>query len=321
MSKSAKIWLVIAASLILLGCILFVGAMTVLKWDFTKLSTNKYETNKYEITENYKNISIVTNTADIRFVPSENASGSVVCYEQNNLKHSVTVKDGTLGIEVVDTRKWYEFIGFSFGKPKITVYLPQGEYGVLSIKSSTGDIEIPKEFMFEGMDISASTGDVGSFASASGRIQIKTSTGNIRVENASAGALLLSVSTGRVTVSDVTSEGDVTVGVSTGKTYLTDIACRSVISSGDTGDISLKNVIATDTFSIERDTGRVKLEGCDAAEIFIETDTGDVSGTLLSEKMFITETDTGRVDVPKSVTGGRCEITTDTGDIRIRVEA
>ena len=33
-----------------------------------------------------------------------------------------------------------------------------------------------------------------------------------------------------------------------------------------------------------------------------------------------TKTDTGRVDVPKTVEGGRCEITTDTGDIKITVD-
>ena len=60
-------------------------------------------------------------------------------------------------------------------------------------------------------------------------------------------------------------------------------------------------------------------EGSDAAEIFVQTSTGDVEGSLLSSKVFIANTDTGKVDVPKSITGGRCEITTDTGDIRISV--
>ena len=68
---------------------------------------------------------------------------------------------------------------------------------------------------------------------------------------------------------------------------------------------------------LDRDTGDIDLEDCDADEIFIVTDTGDVKGTLLSEKVFITKTDTGDVNVPNSISGGRCEITTDTGDINI----
>lgn len=320
MRKKTKIWLVIATALVVVGCVIFGGVMTMLQWDFTKLSTVKYETNDYEIDENYKNISIVTDTADIVFMPSQNSKSSIVCHEQKNVKHSVAVKDDTLVISVVDTRKWYEYIGINIGTPKITVYLPNAEYEKLFIKESTGDVAIPNNFSFESMDISTSTGDVKNDASASESIKIKTGTGNIRVENISAEALDLSVSTGEITVCDVTCQGDVKIHVSTGKTKLTDVACKNLTSSGNTGDISLKNVIATEKFSLERSTGDVKFDGCDAAEISVKTDTGDVTGTLLSEKVFLAETDTGRVEVPKTATGGRCEITTDTGDIRIKIQ-
>ena len=320
MSKTTKIWLIIAASLVLIGCIIFGGVMTMLKWDFMKLSTSKYETNDYEITEKIKNISIITDTADILFVPSENQKTSVVCHEQKNKKHSVTVQNGKLVIEIVDTRKWYEYIGINFGTPKITVYIPQGEYGALFVKSSTGNVEIPKEFKFENIDISESTGNVTNYASASENIIIKTSTGNIRVENVSANTLDLSVSTGGVAVSNVTCESDVKISVSTGKTNLTNIRCKNVVSTGNTGEISLNNVIAAEKFSIERSTGDVKFYGCDAAEISVKTDTGDVTGSLLSNKVFIAQTDTGNVDVPQTATGGKCEITTSTGDINISIK-
>ncbi len=292
----------------------------MLKWDFTELSTGRNETNDYEITEKFKNISIITDTADILLVPYENQKTSVVCHEQKNMKHSVTVQNGELVIEIVDTRKWYEYIGINFDTPKITVYIPQGEYGTLLVKSSTGNVEIPKDFKFENIDISESTGNVTNYASASENIIIKTSTGNIRVENVSAGTLDLSVSTGGIAVSNVTCEGDVTVGVSTGKAYLTDIACKSVISSGNTGNISLNNVVAAEKFSIVRSTGDVKFDRCDATAISVETDTGDVRGSLLTDKIFIIQTDTGNVDVPKTVTGGQCEITTSTGDINISIK-
>ena len=131
--------------------------MTMLKWDFTKLSTVKYETNHYEINEGFENISIITDTADVVFVADESMMTSVSCYEQKNLKHRVTVEDGTLVIEVADTRKWYEYIGINFGTPKITVCIPQGKYGALSVSASTGDIHIPKDFSFNGVDLSAST--------------------------------------------------------------------------------------------------------------------------------------------------------------------
>jgi hypothetical protein len=40
---------------------------------------------------------------------------------------------------------------------------------------------------------------------------------------------------------------------------------------------------------------------------------------LYSEKIFFTETDTGDIRVPKSTSGGVCEIKTDTGDITFTI--
>lgn len=319
MKTRTKVWLIIAASLVLIGCILFVSVMRVLGWDFMKLATVTYETNTYTISEAFDSISVNTDTADIVFAVSDNGKCTVQCREEANAKHSVAVKNGTLTIMLVDERAVYDYIRLSFGSPKITVSLPQAEYASLFIREDTGDIAMPKGLTFKNADISLSTGDVAFCASASERIQIKTTTGDIRVENTSADALDLSVSTGKVTVSGVSCTGDIAVGVSTGKAQLGDIRCKSVLSRGSTGDISLKNVIATEKFSIVRDTGDVLLDACDAAELFIETDTGNVKGTLLSDKIFITETDTGRIKVPNSTTGGRCQITTDTGDIKIDV--
>jgi DUF4097 and DUF4098 domain-containing protein YvlB len=81
----------------------------------------------------------------------------------------------------------------------------------------------------------------------------------------------------------------------------------------------MKNVVATGMFDIKRSTGDVELDMCDANEIFVNVGTGDVFGTLLSDKVYIAKTSTGEVDVPKTIEGGRCEITTTTGDIKLSV--
>lgn len=323
MRTRTKVWLMIAASLVMIGCILFAGVMTTLKWDFMELATVKYETNTYEISEAFDGISMNTDTADIVFVFSDDGKCRVECHEEENAKHSVTVEDGTLKVELMDERSVYDFIGYiglNFGSPKITVYLPKTEYTNLLIDGDTSDVEIPNGFMFKDVDISLSTGDVDFCASASEMIKIKTSTGDICVENISASALDLTVSTGKVTVSSVNCEGDITVHVSTGKAKLTDTRCKSVISSGSTGDIALDHVVAAEEFLIKRSTGDIRFDHADAAEIFVETDTGDVTGTLLTDKVFVTQTDTGSVAVPKTTTGGRCEITTGTGDIRLEIQ-
>lgn len=319
MYQETKRWLSLAALLVVIGLAMFSAVMTVYGWDFTKLSTVTYETNTYEPSGAFSSISINTNTADIIFMTAEDGKCRVVCYEAEKAKHSVDVQDAILTINEMNEKKWYDHIGISIGTPKITVYLPDTKYDVLTVRERTGDIEIPEAFHFESIDVSTSTGDVKNYASAAGEIQIKTSTGNICVERIAAGGIDLSVSTGGIVVSHVTCEGDVTIKVSTGKTNMTDIACKNVISNGSTGNLFLKNVIALEQFSIQRSTGKVSFDACDASEIFVETDTGDVTGTLLSEKTFFAESRMGNVDVPQNTTGGRCEIQSGTGDIELEI--
>ena len=319
MKRGVGIWLVIAAALILVGGLIFGGAMMYMGWDFTKLSTDRYETRTHTVTEAFSSVSVEARTADVTLLPSEDGECRVVCYEAEKQTHAVTATNGVLTVELHDERKWYERIGIQLGTPRITVYLPQSEYELLSVEASTGRVEIPKGFCFQRIAATVSTGDVSVAASVSETLTVSTTTGSIHVSELSAGAIALSVSTGRVTVSDVSCEGRLSVDVSTGRATLTDVACGSFLSEGDTGDVMLTGVIAEASLSVERSTGKVRLERCDAAEIMIETDTGDVDGTLLSEKIFLVETDTGSVDVPRTTAGGICEITTDTGDVRIRI--
>lgn len=319
MKTRTKAWLIIASFFIVLGTAMFVGVMSRYDWDFTKLSTVKYEQSIYELNGDFKNISINTNVADIVFEVSENEECSVSCYEAKNLNHAVSIIDGTLKIEVVDMREWYDHIGINFTSPKITVYLPKIEYEALKIDESTGNIEIPKDITFKNIDISTSTGNVRNYASALDDIKIKTDTGNICIEDIYAEKLDLSASTGEIMLSNINCEGDIKISVSTGKTNITNVNCRNIISKGSTGDIMFKSLKAADKISVERSTGDVRIDNCDAGEIFIKTDTGDVTATVRSEKIFVTETDTGKVEVPKTTQGGKCEIITSTGDIKVGI--
>lgn len=320
MGKKTTVWLIVAISLVLAGCAAFLWALSMQNWDFTKLSTTEYETNTYAFSEDFQDLSVATDTADIRILPAEDGKCTVICEEQTNAKHTVEVKDGKLTITLQNQKAWHDYIGIHFSSPKITVYLPQEQYGDVTIQGSTCHVDIVEDFYFESLRISVSTGDVESYASASGLVKIKTSTGQISVKNISAGALDLTVSTGKVTVSDIVCKGDLKLTVSTGKSDLSDIHCVNLTSTGNTGDLSMKNVIASGSFRIERSTGDVKFDRCDAAQITVETDTGSVTGSLLSDKVFFAESDTGSVRVPKTTTGGQCEITTSTGDIHITVE-
>ena len=320
MSKKIKVWLIIATSLIILGAIVFTTALITAKGDFMKFSTSKFQNKDYQITENFNSISITDDITQIEILPSNDSNCLVKCYEHVNKYHLVSVKDQTLVIELKDVRKWYEYISINFHTPTLTIYLPQSEYDTLCVKNSTGNVKVQNAFTFNTVDISLSTGKIGCYANATQSLNIKTTTGSINIEEISAGSINLSVSTGKITAKNIDCVGNFEIKVSTGETFLKIVNCANLISSGSTGDIELEKVIANDKFSIRRSTGDVEFNDCDAGEIFIETSTGDVEGSLLSNKIFFVDTNTGRKDVPKTLTGGKCEITTDTGDIKITIE-
>lgn len=317
-----KKWLVIAAALVLFGGIVFVGVMTALRWNYQSLSTYNYVTNTYEVGEAFDSISIDTTTAEIEFVRSADGKCKVECYDEENVTYDVRAENGTLRVERIDERSGLiAYTGINFDTAKITVCLPKTQYASLLIKESTGDVKIPSDFEFKDVEIALNTGNVNFGGSASETVKIETSTGDICTENTAVGALDLTVTTGVVTASGVSCKGDFSLKVSTGMAELNDVRCKNFVSSGNTGEIVLRDVIAEEKLSIERSTGGVRFENSDAAEIYVKTDTGYVTGTLRSDKVFIAQSDTGNVDVPKTTDGGKCEITTATGEIEIAINA
>ena len=377
MNTTANIILIIALVLVLVGSVIFVSSLAAADWNFANLDNGKFETNTYDLTGELTDIAIDSDITDVNIIPTSDGSIRVSCYERKKVRHSVTLEDGRLVITDNDERKWYERI-FSFGTPRVDVYIPEGAYTSLVFESDTGDVVVPKGTSFTNVGIKGSTGDVKFCAAASESLKIELSTGDIEIENAIAGDVTLTVTTGDIDVEglicrsldtdgdtgeisldgitadgavsierdtgdvelqlisakdvtvktttgdveaeNITCSGKFEVSVTTGECELSDVNCQSFVSSGDTGRLTMHRVVAEGTMSIKRDTGDVRFEKCDAAEVKIETDTGDVVGSFLSDKIIFAESDTGRIDVPKSTVGGKCEIDTDTGKIIIDIE-
>lgn len=320
MNMHMKQWLIVAIILIIVGLAAFAAAMSVNHWDFSKFSNVQPENNVYSFTTPVQSIRIGSQTADIAFVPAEDDACKVVCEEAERIKHSVSLNGSELSIQLNDDRKWYEQIGISIFIPKITVYLPEREYGALSISETTGSINLPEDFRFESIRISATTGNIHCQSSATDMLSIQTTTGNICAEKLYAASIELQLTTGDVSLEAIDCSGELSLATTTGKASLSDLRCGSLASTGTTGSISLKNTVAEGMLSVERSTGSVALDGSDAGEIRIKTTTGSVTGSLLSGKLFTAKATTGSVSVPESTSGGKCDIQTTTGNIRIEIQ-
>ena len=113
-----KIWPIVAALLTVLGALIFTLALALEGWDIKKLSNDKLVENTREINDNFENLSININTADIKFLPSETQNTQIICKEYEKEIHTIEVTDNTLKICVNGQRHWTDYISFfSFETP------------------------------------------------------------------------------------------------------------------------------------------------------------------------------------------------------------
>lgn len=301
MSRTAKIWLIIAGICVILGPALIIGA-TAAAGGGNLFNAQKYETVTHEIGSTFDQIAVDTDITDVTIATANEKQCRVECSEPEKMKHTAEVENGTLVIRSSDSRQWYEHL-FSFAShsPKVVIYLPQSAYASLQIDTHTGDVTIPSGFAFDTLTVNNNTGDVECSASVTKTLTVKEDTGDISLSCPNAGELDITASTGDIDVTSAKVKGTVSV-------------------KSSTGDITLTDTVAEKKFQIESSTGDVGFKGCDAADIKVKTSTGDVTGTLLSDKIFVTDTSTGDVKVPQTSSGGRCEISTSTGDILIQIK-
>ncbi len=301
MKKRTKIWLIIASVLVVVGGLIFTYALSKAGYDFREIMGEDMEISNYNIGDSFDNIYIDTQTTDIDFFTWREPEVKVECTKTRGIKYDVRVEDSTLKIETSDERKWYDYIKFFSLDMKLRVYLPgEVDYSSVVVRNTTGDVIIPEQISADTLDVDITTGDIKCYAKVNESVKLKTTTGDIDLKSTDC-------------------QGDIELKSSSGDTAITDVNCQSLICSGTTGDIIMKNVVADAKLTLKRTTGDIGFERVDASELFIKTTTGDVTGTLLSDKSFVTKTTTGDVNVPDT-TGGKCEISVTTGDIKIGIE-
>ena len=273
-----KSHLIVTIVLVVVGLLLTAAAIFATDFTFDFFDRDTTQTT-HEITEDFQNISIRVDTADVRFFLSEDETCKVISTEAKGEYHFVQVDGDTLSIGHGINRRWYEGL-FSFGKMALDIYLPQSRYVGFHLRSDTGDLDMPADFLFSKADVETDTGHIRWLANVTGRCAITTDTGDVEL-----------------------------AGVQLSKLEL----------ETDTGDVVLSHTVAANRMDIETNTGDVTFVHADGETIHVETDTGDVTGTFATEKLFRGESDTGRIKIPWDTRGGDCIVETDTGNIILSV--
>lgn len=152
------------------------------------------------------------------------------------------------------------------------------------------------------------------------RIGIDRSQISLRVPKSILEAVSVRANVGQVDIRSIACHGPVTIRVNTGRVNLESVTCKRLDVKGNTASASLNTLAAEESVDVKCNTGRVLLNDISAPKILVKTNTGGVGGRLPSNTVFAVCTNTGKIELPEApvggAIGGRCEIKTNTGNIK-----
>lgn len=302
MKKSKKILITVAVILVAVGMICGFCGIYSLGFNFNEISTSDFVTHTYTVEDDFTNIIIEDAESNINFYKSNDDKCRVLCDEREKVTHTVVNENNTLTVRVKDERNWFERIniGFFIADMRVSVYLPKNKYDSLNAASMSGDIDVANEFTFDNAKVGSISGDVSVKADVKQELNISSTSGDVIINNISA--------TECINASSVSGEID-----------LSNVKGKEIFANTISGGVMLTDTVASQKLKANSTSGEIDLKRCDAKNIVLDTVSGEISGTLLSNKQFITETTSGTVNVPQCVSNEECRITTVSGDIYIKI--
>lgn len=281
-----------------------VGGLTVLRTnlvaDAAWRNPATLVTKNYPVSAGFTDISITEYYADVELRASRDGTVSVTTRDAEDVTHTVTVKNGTLSISRPEPTVGERWFHDDDDDPKVVVYLPAGDYGALTVNTTSGDVESASQLNFSAASLTTVSGDIDLMGSVTGAVNCTSTSGDIELRSPTLGA-----------VKTNTTSGD---------TEITGALIQSLKAETVSGDVDLERTTASGAIEINTTSGDVDLESVDAASLNILTTSGEVEGSLLSGKNFSASSTSGRVNVPASTpNAGACTVSTTSGSIRLTV--
>lgn len=200
------------------------------------------------------------------------------------------------------------------------VYVGETNVGSLSVKGSSGSAEVASVNAESDVEVSTTSGRIDIADIECANLTVENSSGSIHVTSVTAsGNMDVKGTSGSTHITEADVKGDVSTSASSGSLNLTDVECTNLTAGNTSGKINCNNVIAFEDMNIENSSGGIVLEACDALELKLSATSGSIKGSLLSEKIFQADATSGSVDVPKTTSGGVCEVTTTSGSIKMSI--
>lgn len=326
MKKNKKYALIISAAAVVVGLGIAAGAVGTAWFDrdtaavgknkfyLNSLDTRNLQARTYTVDEKFSSVKINETSSNIYIQPSKEKTCRVECYEGEKTHYDVRVENGELNITRRDRHNLIEF-GI-FAENPLTVYLPENEYGDIDISTASGDVEFGGAFTADRVNVDTASGDVKAGALTCRKLTVNGASADIDLGNVDCEELSVKTASGEIELDDVTAR-ELSARSTSGDIDMRNVHADSLKTTTASGEMELQNVTAGVKMNLESTSGDIGLERCDAGELKISSTSGSVYGSLLTGKTFIAHSTSGDIDIPRTDDGGRCEVSTTSGDIKL----
>lgn len=307
MSKAAKIILIIAGALVVLGMIFSAIAWSRIDWNWHNLQDTLHDMYNRGIVYHegsgeidWENSEIdreeqLFNAADISKldinvsiddvlihsgVDSEQIK--VVYYNYGEYKHNASVSDDTLRIkaETFQGFSWDFFGDYEFSR--VEIWLPESisENMQISISTGSGDIEL-NDLRLSSLHTDTASGDMDINNCYIADMQMSSASGDYTLQRVD-GEHLVSSSTSGDTELIYCNIADIEVKSTSGEHELQDITADNITIKSVSGDIDLA-VVSAANIRFEATSGYVEMELCRLDNLQGSTTSGDVTALLVGD--------------------------------------
>ena len=258
--------------------------------------------NSCVVNQPFSNIAIDSADCTIRLLPATDGACRVSYRHLAQVGHIITVGQDTLTIRQQDKRSWLERLRGNWGGGEIEVYLPGTVYRNLNIRTASGTVEIPNNFVFDSAILHVVSGNVSCSGGVRERLEVKTVSGRISLEGLCSPCLQLWAKT------------------ISGHIELIRISCDSLTATSTSGAMKFTSLAAEASLRATNISGKMVLTDCDAGSLELKTISGRISANLRTPKVFSAHSVSGQVSVPPTSSGGPCKITTTSGSITCTIQ-
>lgn len=243
MRKAGK-WIISGVTLLVVGIVLFVVGMSLLKWDFLSLDTEKYEAKQFVLTEE-QSAAVTKVELNVDSFPVAVTAGDALAldyFESDRRQISVAVQDGVL--KITENRARWSWDRFSFGvaRYKFALTVPNGLD--LQIKGTNADVEM-RGVTAGDMTVRGTNNDVKLSDCTLSTLGVHTTNSTTVLTDVSCGAVTIDVTNLDMTAKNCAWQA-LEVKSTNGDVEISDTTCQRVSLRSTNADYDLKRVTVDD---------------------------------------------------------------------------